>query len=306
MLPRSIQEMLDFYNSGKAETLDIHVVRDRVRRFAYHSQPCPYPVNTFRNSCKVEEGEIPVYVCVPQNLSQPQLPVMFYLHGGGHATGDFKLYASVCEAIAHICQVVLVFPEYRLAPEFPYPIGLNDCLASFKQLNEILVEEACANLKHIVVAGDSAGGNLAASLVYQLKKIGEQYIQSQILIYPSLDFTMSSPSIERLGKGYLLERTNIEWYFKMYLAETDPKKISPLFFEESALFPSTQIVVAGFDPLRDEALSFAQKLMDAHVHVQLNYYPDLIHAFMQLSKLIPQQVEQLFNQMAHFIQQRTY
>ncbi len=243
---------------------------------------------------------------VPVRIYQPQtdddlLPVMVYFHGGGHMCGSLDLYDSVCRRMANETSHLLVSVDYRLSPEFPYPAGLNDCLAVLEHI-EKLVEGFPADLDRLVLAGDSAGGNLAASVSHAMHISGRRQISAMLLYYPSVDFTCSTPSYQHLASGYLLESRNIDWYFDHYFsAGHDRRQASPLFFERPECFPPCLLVAAGQDPLVDEGRQFHERLRAAEVMSRYHLEPDLIHAFLKMGRLIPNRLIKVYQLVDDFL-----
>lgn len=245
-----------------------------------------------------EQIEIPVRVYSPN--PQRELPVLIYFHGGGHMCGSTELYDPMCRKLAIAGDCVVISVDYRLAPEFPYPAGVNDCEAVVKKYHQALVNVGYSNT--VMIGGDSAGGAICGTLTMRKKDDPELNFSKQILIYPSLDYTMSQPSIQENGEGYLLERTRIQWYFDNYFDDYEDRKLcSPLFAELSEKMPDTLLIVAGCDPLRDEGLLYAQQLTDAGHRVVVREFEHMIHAFMNIEDLVPDECRELYKVIGDFI-----
>jgi acetyl esterase len=229
--------------------------------------------------------DVNVYSPAPD---QP-LPVIVFFHGGGHMCGDIQLYDPICRRIAVDTNSILVAVEYRLAPEFPYPCGLQDAELAVEHVQQVLND-----VNHngtLAIAGDSAGGAICASLLMRMTDgtslIRTQRIDKQILIYPSLDYTGSTQSYISNGTGYLLENTRIKWYFDHYFAANENRKnCSPLFGKLPAHYPATLLFTAGCDPLRDEGVEYGQRLVTAGIKLEHVTFPGLIHAFMNIESLL--------------------
>ena len=246
------------------------------------------------------EQSVPVRVYSP--APEQALPVLIYYHGGGHMCGDIELYEPMCRKIAIAGNCIVVSVNYRLAPEFPYPCGLQDAQLVLENINQAL--NAVRHTEQLMIAGDSAGGAICTSLVMQPATTANRTIAKQILIYPSVDYTLSHPSIDENGQGFFLEKARIQWYFEHYFQHgEEPRSVSPLFNPINQCSPSTLIIVAGCDPLRDEALAYAAKLKQAKVPVQVEHYPNMIHAFMNIEDIVPNECAMLFQQIGTFIQQ---
>jgi acetyl esterase/lipase len=243
----------------------------------------------------------PMRVRIYQPKPEHTLPVVIYFHGGGHLCGSLNTHDSLARRIAVASDSVVMTVDYRLAPEFPYPAGLEDCMAAF-ELRAALLEGIQADVDQVFLAGDSAGGNLALTVCHSMKEKGDEVIKGLALIYPSVDFTMQSDSIRRNGTGYLLTEEKMHWYFDHYFSNGgDRRKASPLFFEHLNLLPPLYIAVAEFDPLHDEGIAFANKVSALGVPVKLERFEGMIHVFAQLEKLVPEQVLRLVNSIGGYL-----
>jgi len=195
--------------------------------------------------------------------------------------------------------------DYRLAPEHPFPAAVEDGIAAYRWLRahgrEIGVDPS-----RVGVAGDSAGGNLAAVVSQQVAAAGETVPTCQVLIYPGLDFSLDTPSHLELKDAHIIPRDRIEWYRQQYLpAGVDPLRplASPLRATDLTGQPPALVITAGFDPLRDEGHAYADRLKAAGVDVVDREYPGQIHAFVMLTKAIPQGLT-CTTEIAEFLQKR--
>jgi len=226
----------------------------------------------------------------PRNFRQGErLPAIVYLHGGGWSVGSLATYEPFCRALANTTGQIVIWVEYRLAPEAPYPAALNDTLAAWRWVQDN-VGELGADPARISIGGDSAGGNLAAAAALVLR--GEPGIQPwrQLLLYPCLDMSASLASHRNLADGYLLTASVYAWYRDNYAPPGVPRddwRLSPLFADDLANLPPAIILYAGFDPLRDEAAAYVMKLTLAGVPVEPLYFSDMIHGFLTMGGAIP-------------------
>lgn len=217
-------------------------------------------------------------------------PVVLYFHGGGWVQGDLETHHGLCARIAQRSGALVIALDYRLAPEHPFPAAVDDCLAAYRwlraQARELGVDPA-----RIAVAGDSAGGNLAAVVSQQTALAGEPVPACQVLIYPAVDFALDTPSHRELAQGHVIPRDRIEWYATQYIPSStdrlDPRA-APLRAADLSGQPPTLVITAGFDPLRDEGHAYAERLRAAKVDAIDHEYPGQIHAFVSLTKAIPQ------------------
>jgi len=217
----------------------------------------------------------------------PNLPVIIYYHGGGFVLYDIESHDRVCRRLADKNQAIVISIDYRLAPEYKFPVPLNDCYDSFlwavKQIDGI-----GGNKNRITLAGDSAGGNLATAVSVMARDLGGPHIHSQILIYPTVDATFQFASIERNGKGYLLTKDRMEWFVNHYATDENDKSdplMSPIYQEDLVGLPPAFVFTAEYDPLHDEGAAYAQKLKDAGVHTKYKMYKGMIHGFINMPKL---------------------
>lgn len=229
------------------------------------------------------------------------LPVVLHYHGGGHMCGSIALYDAISRKIAKEGHCVVIAVEYRLAPESPFPLGIEDCQYALENYKDVLKQINYS--EQLMIAGDSAGGAICTTLTSNNINNGAVKIDKQILVYPSVDYTMSSPSVEENGTGFLLEMSKVEWYFDQYFQHNQSRKnASPLFMPMAANMPETLIFSAGCDPLRDEALAYAKALQVKGVKVEHHVFDGMIHAYMLLDSLVEQECERTYQLIGEFIQ----
>ena len=229
-------------------------------------------------------GEIPVRLYRPQTAS-PNGPLMVYFHGGGWVLGGLDTCDSVCRILANDANITIISVDYRLAPEHRFPIGLEDCLAAFDYAHGHAGEFGCAH-NLVGVAGESAGGTMAI-VISQLaaqrarESAGSPVPAFQMPLMPVTDLSRKHASYELFGEGFMLITKQMDWYKAHYLntpEEAVDPRVSPLLAADLSDLPPALIVAAGFDPLRDEALLYAQKLLDAGVPTQTILFSANTHA----------------------------
>ncbi len=216
-------------------------------------------------------------------------PAMVYFHGGGFVQGDLDTHHALCAKLAKWWGGVVIAVDYRLAPEHPYPAGVDDAISAYldvaKHASDLGVDPA-----YIGVGGDSAGGCFAAVVAQQVRDTGGPVPRFQVLIYPVTDGHVNSTSINDLPDAFVLPKARMIWYRDMYAGEFrdfDDAKFSPLLADDLAGLPDTYIVTGGFDPLVDDGAGYAQKLQDAGVPVQHRHFAGQVHAFVNLTKVVP-------------------
>lgn len=230
---------------------------------------------------------VPCHLIRPKNVAKP--PVLVWFHGGGWVIGSSAASLAVCQDLAASAGCAVISVDYRLAPEHPAPAALMDCAAVTKWVLEH-GREIGLDHSRVAVGGDSAGGNLAALVALEL---GEALCH-QALVYPVVDLTLSHPSIDENAEGYLLTKAGMQWFVGHYLGGTGisagDESVSPLAAapERMRKTASASVLIAGFDPLRDEGAAYASALAKAGVSCELRSFPGQIHAFFTLRELIPE------------------
>ena len=240
--------------------------------------------------------EIPFRIYSPNPTAK--LPVILHLHGGGHMCGDLEIYDAISRRMAIHTNSVVITLDYRLSPEHPYPAAIEDCKFLLTHYQSLLGSVGFKD--ELILAGDSAGAALTATLSASAQYSAE--ISKQILLYPSLDYTMEHPSMDAYGSGYLLEKQGVAWYFDNYLQNgEDRKQVSPLFMPVPACMPETLLIVANCDPLQDEAYAYAEKLRKSGVSVQLNVFEGMVHGFLLMNTLAEEECDLVYELMNQFI-----
>lgn len=228
--------------------------------------------------------------------------MVVYFHGGGWVLGSRLSTDSAVRFLAVHAQVDVLSVDYRLAPEHPFPAALDDAVAAW----DFAVQRAPGwglDPERIVVAGDSAGGNLSAVLSLLLR---DREIQPclQALIFPVTDLSTQHPSYTEFADGYFLTAAHMAWYRDHYLpeaAQAQDWRVSPLLAPDLAGVAPAFVSVAGFDPLRDEGIAYAERLRAAGVPVQLEREGSLIHAYINVTRVSPTAREATLR-IAHAIQ----
>jgi acetyl esterase len=213
-------------------------------------------------------------------------PVLMWIHGGGWVIGRAAESSVTCQRLAAGAGCVVVNVDYRLAPEHPFPAGADDCSAVARWVLDH-AGEIGGDPARVAIGGDSAGGNLSAVVANEVPGF-----VFQLLVYPVVDATLSSPSIDENGEGFFLTKAGMEWFAGHYLsAGGDPKepRVSPFHADDAvvAAAPPALIITAEFDPLRDEGESYGARLREAGVPVTVSRYDGQIHTFFCLPGIMP-------------------
>jgi acetyl esterase len=232
-------------------------------------------------------GALPLRVYRPAGATP--LPVIVYFHGGGWVVGDIEVADKPCRTLAGATGAVIASVEYRLAPETQFPGAVDDCFAAATWVAEH-AERFGGDPARVGVAGDSAGGNLAAVISQLARDIRRPRLALQLLIYPATDGTTERASMTENAEGYLLTRAAIEWFGGHYLPRpeedvADPR-FSPLLAESLAGLPPAIVVTGGYDPLRDEGRAYAAALRDAGVAVTESHNEGMVHGFAWMAGVV--------------------
>ena len=231
-------------------------------------------------------GEIPIRVYWP-NSAEP-LPVVVYFHGGGWVLCDLDSHDAICRALAVGSNCTFVSVGYRLAPEHKFPAAVEDAYAATSWVAEHPARLRCEG-QPIAVAGDSAGGNLAAAVTLMAKAEQRPAIAFQMLVYPITNHGFETRSYRENGEGYYLTRAAMQWYWRHYLSgagEGESPYASPLRAEDVTGLPPALVITAEFDPLRDEGEAYGRRLADAGVPVTIKRFDGMFHGFFGRASLL--------------------
>lgn len=238
-----------------------------------------------------EDYEVPIRVFLPDEEvigKEKHLHTLLFLHGGGWITESVDNYNRVCASMARATGCAVVAVEYRLAPEYRFPVGLEDCYAVAKALytNRFILN---VDPEEITLVGDSAGGNLAAALSLMAKERGEFLPKRQILIYPAVnnDYTETSPfpSVHDNGEDFLLTALKIQQYQQLYKCKDEDLMnpyFAPLLAKDLSGQPETLIITAEYDPLRDEGEAYGKRLKAAGNTVEIHRIKGALHGYFAL------------------------
>ncbi len=255
------------------------LMKARTRRLA--AEP-PTVGRILDRTVTTEGNRVPVRMYYPAGEAGRLLPAYIYSHGGGFVVGDLDMVETICRTICRDADIVVVSIDYRLAPEHPFPAGLEDVIAVARWISQNGVEFGI-DKSRLAIGGDSAGGNLAAAAARHLVAIGDVAFRFQVLVYPVTDLTCSQPSYTDLGTGYPLTLDRMRFYISQYLrdpGQATDAQASPLLAPSFAGLPPTLVVVAGLDPLVDEGLAYARRLREAGVDAETLEVADHPHGFL--------------------------
>jgi acetyl esterase len=225
-----------------------------------------------------EVDGVPVRSYTP-SASGGELPLVVFLHGGGWVVGSLESYDGVCRALANRVPCRVVSVDYRLAPEHPFPAAVDDSWT--------VTRWAFGQSSRVAVAGDSAGGNLAAVMALRARDAGLP-LSFQLLIYPVTEHRFDTASYAANATGMGLTQAGMRWYWDHYLAGSDGSHpdASPLRAADLSGAAPALVVVCEYDPLRDEGVAYAERLREAGVAVGLSEYEGMIHGFLRMVAVI--------------------
>lgn len=235
--------------------------------------------------------------------SSEGVPCIVYLHGGGWVVGDLDSHDFICAELASTLGVLVIAVDYRLAPEHPFPAAFNDCLKVWRALRTgpFRLDPA-----RTLVAGDSAGGNLAAALCLALRDAGEPVPCAQVLLYPGLGGDHRLPSRSECVDAPLLSSSDVDCYHTLYLrgiGQPSPYAM-PLLARNYSGLPPAFIAVAQFDPLRDDGVLYAERLNAAGVAATLYYGEGLVHGCLRARGQVVE-VDALYETLLGYLAEKT-
>ena len=213
-------------------------------------------------------------------------PAMLFAHGGGWCLGSLALYDQPCQALANATGRIILSVDYRLAPEYPFPRPLEDVYQAlcwvYEQAHRLGIDAS-----RLAVGGDSAGGNMAAATALLARDRGGPHIEHQLLLYPALSRDMATESYREFAEGYFLTRDAMAFCWDNYLGLRRHPYAEPLHAASLSGLPPATILSCEYDPLRDEAEDYGQRLQKAGVKVRSERLQGMVHACIHMSGLTP-------------------
>ena len=271
---------------------DVHTTTPQELRKLYAEQTT-IPIFPKEPVARVEErsipgpaGEISVRIYAPERSAER--PPLVFFHGGGWVIGNLDTHDGKVRKLANATERSVVSVDYRLAPEAPFPAAAEDCFAALRWVdgNRGIVG---AGVGAPAVAGDSAGGNLAAAVSLMARDRGGPALGFQLLIYPIVDCDFDRPSYTENADGYMLTRDVMMWFWDQYVPDaagrSDPY-VNVLASEDLSGLPPTHVITAEYDPLRDEGEAYAARLEAAGVPVTHTRYDGMIHGFLSFADFV--------------------
>lgn len=250
--------------------------RDSMERIGWLQDPEEVG-NVRQYSISVDGGEIPVRIYTP--AGEGPFPMLLWIHGGGWVRDSIDGNDPICRTLTNRAECAVVSVGYRLAPEHPFPTGLEDCYAALEWMVEHS-ENVLGDPDRVAVGGKSAGGNLTIALSLLARDQGGPQIAHQVPCVPITDRPRDTASYEENAEGYGLTRADMEWYWDHYVRsdiDAANRYVAPLQARDLSGLPSATVITGGFDPLRDDGIAYVNRLEDAGVPVTHRHYPDMAH-----------------------------
>ena len=235
-------------------------------------------------------GPIPIRLYWPADAAESPLPVVMFFHGGGWVVGDLDTYDLSAQLHAISCDAIVVSVDYRLAPEHPYPAAVDDVWAATQWVGAHAADFG-GDPDRLAVAGDSAGGNLAAVVAQLARDAGGPAIGFQLLWYPATTWDTSLPSFAENADAPILNRDATAQFSKWYADGVDmtnpPATLVPARAADLSGLPPAYIAVAGYDPLRDDGVRYGDLLATAGVPVEVHNAASLVHGYLGYAGVVP-------------------
>ncbi|WP_411346949.1 alpha/beta hydrolase [Paenibacillus sp. WLX2291] len=283
-LDPQVQEFLDTFNKmpiPPLHTIDPKLIRSMEGEMAEQRQSTPVHEVT---DIQMELADRTINVRKYTPYEQPIHPAIVFYHGGGWVLGSLDSHDELCRRLSVAAGAVVIAVEYRLAPENPYPAAVWDAYNALCYIAEHAAEWG-VDKQAIAVAGDSAGGNLAAVVCLIAKDKGAPSIKGQLLIYPSTGKGENTDSYRENGQGYMLTAETMTWFRQSYFSKgenQDQPYASPLLYSDLSGLPPAIIITAQYDPLRDDGAQYADSLQQAGNTVEYQNEEGMIHGFLSM------------------------
>jgi acetyl esterase len=291
-----------FFNPDSNGDKSIQEIRENLDKTFLKFSNRPIPFSNINNmTLEINNDKIPVRIYTPKEGEI--LPIIIYLHGGSWFSGNLEVYDNLCRKLSKNTNAIVISVAYRLAPENPFPDGLNDVYNTLKWTYEN-AENINGDKKRIAIAGDSAGGNLSAAVSLMARDQKGPRITCQVLMYPATNPSdLTSQSWHNFSNAFNVSNKDMEKYISLYVPEKEDRKnqyVSPLLAKDFRGLPDTLVVTVEIDPLYDEGEAYASKLKEAGNEVNIISVSGIPHGFITMDK-ITHKADETLNQVSVYI-----
>ena len=281
----------------------IEEIREKLNKESTRLSKEPIPFSNIKNSTiEINSEKIPVRIYTPEDGEK--FPIIIYSHGGSWVSGNLDTHDSVCRKLSQNTKAIVISVDYRLAPENPFPTGLND-VYNVLQWASKNAKSINGNEKFLAVVGDSAGGNLSAAVSLMARDKNGPHITCQALIYPSTNiYELNSQSWSYFSNDFNISSEEMEKYISLYVPQKEDRKnpyVSPLLAKDFKDLPDTLVITAEIDPLRDEGEAYCNKLKEAGVKAEVIRINGVTHGFITMDK-ITNKADEALNQIYSYLQ----
>lgn len=244
----------------------------------------------------VDDDQIEVRIYTPEigsNDPPDDWPALIYFHGGGWVMGTLDAYDGLCQDLAGTAGCKVLSVDYRMAPEYPYPIPFLDALAATFWIEEH-ADELNLDRQRIAIGGDSAGGNLATAVALKVRESETLKLFYQLLVYPVTNYYFDTESYQKYATNYFLTRRAMEWFWDQYLPDESAGReiyASPLRCKNLTGLPTALVITAGYDPLYSEVIQYIEQMENSGIDVEHINFEDMIHGFFRRSDIFDRAFE---------------